>query len=235
MLVASSGWRQQAALLPDGRVLVADGLDAEVYNPATNMFTRAGPYALTEQFAESVTVLGDGRILLLGSGMAQIYDPARNTFSAAGTVPYRALFTATLLSDGRVLIAGGTDETQRFKSADLYDPVTGVLVDGLQMQDIRDAQAAVRLQDGAVLVVGGDTDMCSGVTCSFAGSLAAAELYEPFSAAFAITGSMSTGRTGPTATLLRNGDVLIAGGVLYCGPGCFSGSLSSAEIYQPSR
>src|SRR5436309_1543375 len=98
------------------------------------------------------------------------------------------------------------------------------------MHSPRDAHAAVLLADGKVLIVGGDT---AGGAGYYAGSLASAEFYDPSSGTFAPAGSMNAARTGPQATLLKNGDVLITGGFSYCGINCFHGSLASAELYHP--
>jgi len=84
-----------------------------------------------------------------------------------------------------------------------------------------------------VLAAGGETDSCSGFSCIFAGSLATAELYDPSAGAFVATGSMTTARETHTATVLKNGAVLIAGGVSYGGIGIFNGSFASAEVYSP--
>src|SRR5205814_1524597 len=87
--------------------------------------------------------------------------------------------------------------------------------------------------DGLVLAIGGETDSCVGNGCFFAGSIASAELYDASTGTFVPTGSMAAARSTHTATLLRDGRVLVAGGVSYGGIGIFHGSLSSAEIYTP--
>ena len=83
-----------------------------------------------------------------------------------------------------------------------------------------------------VLTAGGETDSCSGNWCSFAGSVASAELYDPTAGTFVATGSMTTPRETHTATVLGDGRVLLAGGALY-GSGAFGGSLASGELYTP--
>jgi hypothetical protein len=84
----------------------------------------------------------------------------------------------------------------------------------------RQQHTATLLPNGKVLIVGGDT--CNSSGCS---PLASAELYDPSTGSFTATGNMTTARWGPTATLLNNGKVLIAGGALPAGP------TASAELY----
>jgi hypothetical protein len=153
-----------------------------------------------------------------------------NTFVATGnlvTSP-RYQHTATLLSNGTVLIAGGltysttTPATiSTLASAELYDPTTLALAATGNMTAGRSAHTATLLNNGQVLISGG-----AGATGS---ELASVELYDPTTGIFTATGSMSTGRAAHTATLLSNGKVLIAGG--YDSSGIPS---RSAELYDPS-
>jgi large repetitive protein len=124
-----------ATLLPNGKVLVP-GVPSELYDPATGSWTLTRHPATT--FALMATLLADGRVLGVGLvtvGTAQgssveVYDPASGTWTVAGgksASAYRSGFTATLLSDGRVLIAGGFSDPQcggcsTLASAELYDP-----------------------------------------------------------------------------------------------------------------
>jgi hypothetical protein len=131
----------------------------------------------------------------------------------------RDAHTATLLSSGKVLIAGGIDGNNISKTAELYDPATGHFTATGTMAGARVFHTATRLQTGLVLIAGG-----------FDGSyLGTAEIYDPVSGTFRATkGAMNTPRDGHTATLLSDGTVLITGGTNS------SGVLSSAEIYDPS-
>ena len=153
------------------------------------------------------------------------------TFTATGnmTMP-RAGHTATLLVDGRVLIAGGNSYDgfgyKILSSAELYDPRTGTFTATGSMLTPRSWHTATLLPDGRVLIAGGTRSADGG-----AGALSNAELYDPGTGTFSGTGDMSTPRYGPTATLLNSGKVLIAGG-FYPGQGycCFP---VSAELYDP--
>ena len=154
------------------------------------------------------------------------------TFTATGNMTaIRYLHTATLLTDGRVLIAGGNGQLSDFfktqPSAELYDPRTGVFTATGNMITPRTRHTATLLPDGRVLIVGGvRTNSSEG-----AQTLSSAELYDPRTGEFAATGGMSTPRREPAATLLKSGKVLIAGGA-YPGQGfcCFP---ISAELYDP--
>jgi hypothetical protein len=129
--------------------------------------------------------------------------------------------TATLLSNGKVLIAGGDGINNNSRvilaNAELYDPAAGTFAATGSMTTARNQHTATLLPSGKVLIAGGAD---SGITY-----LASAELYDPAAGTFAATGSMSVTRVQHTATLLPNGEVLIAGG----DDGL--GGRTSAELY----
>jgi hypothetical protein len=130
--------------------------------------------------------------------------------------------TATLLSDGRVLIAGGAGDSADLASAELYDAKTATFSPTGSMVVGRWWHTATLLLDGRVLIAGGD----KGSVGPTSGELSA-ELYNPKIGTFSPTGSMTSVREIHTATLLRDGRILVAGG--FGGPG----ALASAEIYTP--
>jgi hypothetical protein len=171
-------------------------------------------------------------------GPAELYDPASNHFTVTASLSSIGLaglelFTTTILKNGKVLITGGMDGISRHSDAEIYDPAAGAISATSSMHAMRDAHAAALLPDGRALIVGGDSMACGGNTCVFSGSLASAEFYDSSDGAFSAAGNMNVARTEPQATVLKNGDVLVTGGVGYCGIGCFTGSLSSAELYHP--
>ena len=144
-----------------------------------------------------------------------------NTWSFTGSMAtMRAWHTATLLPNGKVLVAGGYNNSGALTSAELYDPATGIWSATGNMGVARDHHAATLLPNGKVLVTGGWDD---------GDPLASAELYDPATGTWSATGSMDDSRALQTATLLLDGKVLVAGGMTSS-----YGFLGSAELYDPA-
>ncbi len=137
----------------------------------------------------------------------------------------RDTFMATLLKDGKVLIAGGdTAEITFTNSAELYDPNTGTWSVTGSLKETLDTGTATLLNNGMVLVAGGET------TNSTYSGIADAELYNPATGTWSYTGKLNYGRRLHTATLLQNGQVLVAGG----GNSNYSiCCVAQAELYTP--
>jgi hypothetical protein len=134
----------------------------------------------------------------------------------------RVYHTATLLADGRVLVAGGQDGVVEQASCELFDPVSGTWAPTSSTMNYgRYLHTATLLADGRVLVAGGK-DINGN-------PLATAELFDPVTATWTITGSMNTNRFDHAATLLPNGKVLVTGGR---SPGGVV--QASAELYDPA-
>jgi uncharacterized protein YjdB len=133
----------------------------------------------------------------------------------------RYLHTATLLPNGKVLVAGGEDSTiqMAIANAELYDPATGNFSATVSMAIARQGHTATLLPNGKVLMTGGY-------------GLASAELYDPATGSFSATGSMITARRSHTSTLLPNGKVLVTGGFGFFPQGEYP--LMSAELYDPT-
>ena len=134
--------------------------------------------------------------------------------------------SATLLANGKVLIAGGyADDDNVLASAELYDPSTGKFTMTGSMITARGGPIATLLRDGRVLIAGGagcrDVKTCASHDLN---QLPSAEIYNPNTGKFSPTGSMSFGRGGGNATLLRDGRVLLAAD---------SVDGLSAELYNP--
>jgi len=159
----------------------------------------------------------------MGSSVASTsaLSNAGSLHPAAPMLSPRSGHTATLLPNGKVLIAGGMRRNQDFyKSAELYDPATGKFQATGEMSLGRVGQIAVLLRSGKVLIAGGWVGM---------GGTDSAELYDPSTGKFTPIAKMTTPRGRPSATVLANGDVLIAGGERRDNE-----SLASAEIFHVS-
>jgi hypothetical protein len=235
-----------ATLLPTGRVLVAGGygsggvgwlIDCQLYDPQKGEFVETGRLT-TRRDAHTATLLRDGKVLVAGGeevneggfsvllATAELYDPASGLFARTGSmVTGRELHTATLLSNGKVLIAGGEDaKGYAVTHAETYDPGIGAFTPTGSMGVGRYGHTATALSGGQVLIAGGERIDEDG----FDIALASAEIYDPSSGRFHPTGSMRVARKHHTATLLRDGQVLLAGGEDNNGH-----ALESAELYNP--
>ena len=224
-------WAAAFTLLAGGeRGLIAGGYSfpadrcvatADEFDPKTRRFIPCrGRLHIPRNFAHA-SLLADGQVLISGGyntvlgtlNTAELFDPKTQTFrllpSRLGAP--RELFTATTLANGTVLLAGGfnTHRGRTLASAEIYDPKTQMFTPTGSLREDRFGQDAVRLADGRVLVVGGTHWFVRrpGVP------LASAEIYDPATGKFHGTrGPMSFARDRPTATLLPDGLVLIAGG-----------------------
>jgi hypothetical protein len=221
-----------AALLPNGKVLVAGGLDsngkslssAEVYDPSLGTFSSTANNMPNKANNFTATLMGNGKVLMAGGGnsSAQVYDPSTNSFSSTGGMSsQRENHTATLLANGLVLLAGGSSNSGATQnSAQLYNPATGSFTSTGNMAVAREFHTATLLPSGKVLIAGGRSSSGSGYTY-----LASTEIYDPSTGVFTAAGNMAAARYSHTAAMV-NGMVLIAGGAS-------SGALATAELYDP--
>jgi uncharacterized delta-60 repeat protein len=213
-----------ATLLANGKLLIAGGYSssgpttsAEIYNPATNLFTATGSLNVARHMAAAV-LLQDGRVLIAGGynssapdglASAEVYDPVAGTFTLLGSsmATTRYFHTATVLADGKVLIAGGgLPFSSASNTASLFNPATNTFsaTTGNLVGSGIYSHTATLLPTGKVLITGGRAGGCCPTT--------AAQLYDPATNTFAATGSLNAARQEHTATLLADGSVLVAGG-----------------------
>ena len=179
-----------AALLPDGRVLVAGGFVigdrqsdvAELYDPSTGSWTAiASPRGGHRD--PTATVLRDGNVLVAGRHKGvlewEIYEAATGTWTELAAGPGYGSGTATLLSDGTVLVADlqapADGSEPPCPAAALYDPRTGSWTTASKTLRCGIGSSFTLLLDGTVLVAGGSDCNDDGV-CVATG---AAELYVP--------------------------------------------------------
>jgi hypothetical protein len=245
--------RHTATLLPDGRVLVAGGdsgggagilTSAERYEYATASWSQTNSLA-TGRYNHTATLLPDGRVLVAGgyTKTAEIYNPINGTWSPTGSMnEVRARHAAVLLPNGKVLVIGGKQPSGGgevwLDTTELYDPATGTWSSAGyapcpvspnancpgKMQEKRAVFTATLLANRRVLVAGGEP--VGGATNQVTNK---AELYDPETGAWTLTGSLKTGRSKHTATLLTNGKLLVAGG-----HGANFSPLISSELYDPT-
>jgi len=241
---------QTATLLRDGRVLVAGGsgddgddlASAELFDPETGRWAATGSMSVIRS-GHTATLLQDGRVLVTGGlstdrtyrfphlASAELYDPTSGLWTATGNMTQaRWGHTATLLPDGKVLVAGGAvfppnGSEKVFASAELYDPSSGQWTATGNLAEARVGHIAILLKNGRVLVLGGFVNGSGGGSPS-------AEMFDPSTGQWTATANMKTIRSAYTATLLLDGRLLVAGGV----GGPLDGAqipLASAELFDP--
>jgi len=235
-----------ATLLADGSVLVVGGqiagigagapavptASAELYRHAEIGFAFFPTGNLqTPRFNHTATLLNDGTVLVAGGedgnsnplNTAEIYGVSSDGFTpvtGGNLIQPRFSHTATLLSDGRVLIVGGISfDGGTLVDAEIFDPVAQTFSTTGSMHNARSHHTATLLTDGRVLIAGGSVN---------GNTVAVAEIFDPKQGTFTATGSLTYSRQSHTATLLSSGKVLIAGG------NQFEGTFATAEIFDPA-
>jgi hypothetical protein len=175
--------------------------------------------------AKSALVLVGLCVTGLATGLAA--SAQSGTFTLTGSVnTARYNHTATLLQNGKVLVAGGMDvNANQLASAELYDPKKGKWSVTGSMSVGRTDFTATLLQNGEVLVAGG-TDF--EISC-----YDTAELYNPSTGEWTLTGSMTQPRCYHSATLLPSGEVLVSGGTISI-YNSSNPTVASSEIYNPN-
>jgi hypothetical protein len=247
-----------AVALHDGHILICGGTvnanvggvleTAEIYDPLAGNFTPTGSMNAARQ-GHTATVLPHGEVLITGGqknigfraalASAEIYDPGSGTFRPTGSMSTpREGHTATLLRDGRVLIAGGSPNgITTTSTAEVYNPRTGRFTTISPMNVPREAHTATLLKSGKVLVAGGGRGGMPGGYIVYANG----EIFDPASNTFSMVNArMVNDRVGQAATLLDDGRVLLAGGksgkiLSPFGGGNLSSlaPLNTAEVFDP--
>jgi WD40 repeat protein len=198
---------------------------------------RLGLALLTGAFIASLVAACDAATATPSAAPSRIHKPGGEFVATGSMTMGRDSHTATLLQDGKVLIAGG-ETYDEARSAELYDPNTGTFAPTGSLVTSHVIATATLLLDGRVLIVGG-WELRDGSTWDpYDGSnrvvSASAELYDPKTGTFTRTGSLAQARYYHTATRLLDGRVLIAGGALGDFANPSATETATAEIYDPA-
>lgn len=200
-------------------------------------WSAAAPLSQARWAAASV-LLRDGRVMVVGGTTgtsssnavttATVFNPATGFWSSVtGMLQPRAYAMAVVLADGSVLVAGGSRNGQPLDTAERYLPATDTWVAAGRLNLPRTQGTLTLLRDGRILAAGGGVE--GGPDWN---STASAELFDPKRGVWTLTAHMSVARARQTATLLPDGEVLVAGGATtFHGE---TGSVTtSAELYDP--
>lgn len=185
------------------------------------------PVSPPQLTSHTASLIGDSRVLVIGGinaidvaqdrGYLLVHTPGKRqveTKLAGRLVEARQGHTATTMTSGRILVAGGEAGLEVRSSAELVDPTTTMATLAAPMRGRRTRHAAATLPDGKVLVVGGRAALAE---------LSSAEIYDPATNTWSDAPPMSTGRVFPTATALNDGTILIVGG-----------TTRNAEVFDPA-
>jgi N-acetylneuraminic acid mutarotase len=181
------------------------------------------------RYNHTATLLGNGQVLVaggtqshvngLGIDSVELFQPETGSWILAASLNHvRQSHTATRLNDGRVLVAGGQDDTIFLDSVEIFDPTSGSWEIAPPLNESRYNHTATLLTDGRVMVVGGFND---------SGSHASVEVFDPVSNAWSQAAPLNTPRNGHSANPLNDGRVLVSGGYNL-------GWLATAELYNPA-
>ncbi len=213
-----------ATRLSGGKILVAGGFNgaflnsSEIYTASSGSFAKTSGTMVAAREGHTATLLSDGKVLIAGGcnnvnsseikcdqflNSAEIYDPSTDSFSATGTMNTPRLnHAATLLSDGKVLITGGSNGIAALDSAEIYDPGTRSFSPVGSLAAARKFHTASILPDGKALIAGGEADQ----------PLSSIEIFDPSSKAFTAAPSMTAPRSKHAAVELADSTILLVGG-----------------------
>lgn len=247
-VMARARFSHAAVRLADGRVLVSGGWNGEntasteLYDPQGGTWGATGDLVVG-RWGHTLTLLDDGTVVLAGGSdsddlqdtldEAEVYTPAEGRWHRVGdAIGGGVMQPAIRLADGSVLLTGGNGGGVGgdlvFGRGQRFDPRTRTWTATSPMGQPRYRHTATVLPHGTVLVAGGETQHSAFPTLSYE-ALRSTERFDPASGTWVNGADLNETRSGHTATLLADGTVLVAGGVVV-GAYYTAKSLASAEI-----
>ena len=231
-----------ATLLASARVLIVGGaanggvisplMSVELHDPAAGLWGLEKPMSRA-RVEHTATLLPNEKVLVAGgrdangslkSAELYAFDPNNNVGAWSPTADLnvaRKGHTATLLANGKVLVAGGVGGGQFLNTAEVYDPVAGAwTLTTNPMPNAREDHTATLLPNGKVLVTGGRNSL---------GVIRSCDIYDPATNSWTGVMQLNQFRANHTATLLYDGRVLAAGGL--AASGLPAASLATSELY----
>lgn len=240
-----------ATLIQNGQIFIVGGFNSgvasktsELYNVSAMTWTKSVIF-IDGRFSHTATMMPNGRVLVVAGNSnsavplngVEFQDPAQDSWNYTAAVANgatttmtteRANHTATLLVNGKVLVAGGSDFDTTTRSSELFDPATGLWQITGDLRTERQGHTATLLPDGRVLAAGGQLN--NGTV------LSSAEIYDPSTSSWNFVGSMKSPHFNHTATLLPSGKVLVTGGSSVGAANSELGSTAIAvvEVFDPA-
>jgi subtilisin family serine protease/N-acetylneuraminic acid mutarotase len=231
-----------AAVTGSGRIYAVGGVSAqfsavlEEYDPDLNTWISRAPMPMPRS-GHGAAMGANGKLYVIGGyrapaggsgavvGLVEEYDPGANTWQVRTPMPTSRVYPAVVATaDGKILVIGGeiyADTTYWLCTVEQYDPVTDVWTTKTPMPTCRGQLAAVTLDNGHVLAIGGLKSMFDG------GTLRTVEEYDPQTDTWTERAPMPTARRGLSAVATATGKVYaVGGGGLYT-------TLGAVEEYDP--
>lgn len=232
--------RHKAILLDDGKVLIVGGnglRDAELYNPKTGKFELTGKITtVPKSNFLNLVKLNDGRIFVFNDGLIDIYNPKTGKFKLVGKSPYNHnINTVALLPDENIIIMGISSEkikkdTYEPRTSIIFNPKTNQFIKGPQMFRERRGPKSITLNDGRILVLGGDT--------LYSEPVQNIDIYDPKMNKFSYAGVTAKPRVEYNPVLLPNGKIYIVSGDYLHHNDLTNNSTkykSTCEVYNPQK
>jgi hypothetical protein len=233
-------WQNSAVTMLTGKVLVVGGAcaiggvcngdtqAADLFDPATNMFTPTANKMNKPRYYTHAVLMVDGRVFISSANDpdVEIYDPDTDKFTLVTHTPLHQYGFVVRLRDGRVLLGGGDGGVT---AAELYDTDAGTFAaTGTTMTQGRSMLTAHTLPDGRVLVIGGASMSAGAIT----DPLASIDIFDPVNGMFTNAPyALKTPRCWHASALVRDGTILVMGG--YTLHGDCGSSVATVETIDP--